>query len=402
MNVDVGIIGGGVAGSALAHVLSRAGVSVALVEREAEFRDRIRGEAIHPWGTREVDRLGLRSLIVSSARGLELPIWQTYRARVKLDPIVWTNLHASIPPVLSVRHVELQNALIEAAGESGAHVFRPATVELGRDARGPVMTVQQDGTTTTVSARLIVGADGSHSATRSWLGGEATRDPTHHYLAGTLVSGLNLDPNAAHHASAPGGFSMIFPQTGGSFRLYFVCLPEEREGLKGANQPQAILDGAARYFPDGLVGDWKPLGPTGFFPNADVVSSIYSGRDAVLIGDAAGANDPSLGHGLALVFRDVRELSDLLTQHEDWSDIPAEFGSRRATYYNVLREHAKWVAAITTEIGPEADALRAQVARAREADPTAGGFAGLFALGPDRLVADEAARRHFLGYDLAS
>ena len=61
--VDVAIIGGGIAGSSLAITLRRQGMNVALVEREPRFRDRIRGEAMHPWGVREVDALGLRPLL---------------------------------------------------------------------------------------------------------------------------------------------------------------------------------------------------------------------------------------------------------------------------------------------------------------------------------------------------
>jgi len=47
---DVIIVGGGLAGSALAGVLAQSGLGVLLVEREARFRDRIRGEVTWPWG----------------------------------------------------------------------------------------------------------------------------------------------------------------------------------------------------------------------------------------------------------------------------------------------------------------------------------------------------------------
>lgn len=402
MKIDVGIVGGGVAGSALALVLARAGVSVAIVERELVFRDRIRGEAIHPWGTREIDRLGLRSLIVDHAGGLELPVWQTYRNRQKQDPFAWTDLHASIPPVLSVRHPDIQNALIAAAADAGAHIFRPATVTLGRTDAGPRMEIHQGDKLTTLAPRLVVGADGSRSATRSWIGGEATRDPIHHYLAGTLIDGIDLPVNAAHHASGFGGFSMVFPQTRDQYRLYFVCLPDERASFQGAGQAEAVVGAASRFFPEGSLDNWTAHGPTGFFPNADIVSSVISGRDCVLIGDAAGANDPSLGHGMALTFKDVRELSGLLLSQSDWDDGLEEFATRRAAYFDVLRQHAIWISRITTETGAEADAARARVARARQLDPAAGGFTALFAMGPDGLVADEAARQHFLGLDLAS
>jgi 2-polyprenyl-6-methoxyphenol hydroxylase-like FAD-dependent oxidoreductase len=399
-SVEVGIVGGGVAGSALALTLARRGVSVAVFERERTFRDRIRGEAIHPWGVRDVDRLGLRELILGPAKAHELPVWQTYRDREKQEPTIWADLFEDSPPELSVRHPELQEALIGAAADAGARVLRPVEVELGRGPQGPTITARHGDTTTRVTSRILVGADGAHSMTRRWLGGTARRDPIHHYIGGTLVTGLDLDPGSAHHASGDGGFAMIFPQTDSKFRVYLVCRPEERAAMQAGDQPDAMMLAAARHFPEDQALAWQAAGPTGFFPNADIVSSLIAGRDAVLIGDAAGANDPCLGHGLSLTFRDVRVLADLLTGDAAWEQVPAIFAADRERYFGVVHEHAKWMSLLTTEIGPQADARRERVARAREVDPTAGGFAAIFALGPDGLVPDEAARRHFLGEDL--
>jgi menaquinone-9 beta-reductase len=56
---DVIVVGGGLAGSALAGVLAQAGLGVLVVEREAGFRDRIRGELTWPWGVAEARELGL-------------------------------------------------------------------------------------------------------------------------------------------------------------------------------------------------------------------------------------------------------------------------------------------------------------------------------------------------------
>ena len=119
----------------------------------------------------------------------------------------------------------------------------------------------------------------------------------------------------------------------------------------------------------------------------------------MLVGDAAGANDPSQGHGLSLAFRDARELRDLLLDGPDWSAAVGAFAERRVAYVAPLRAHARWVGVLTTEQGAEADARRDRVARARETDPSAGGFAGIYAFGPDGLVGDEAARRRFFGDD---
>src|SRR5699024_7073189 len=103
--------------------------------------------------------------------------------------------------------------------------------------------------------------------------------------------------------------------------------------------------------------------------------------------DAAGSNDPSQGHGLSLVFRDIRDLAERLAASDDWTGVPAAFAASRTHDHSVLREHAHWVAPLSTGTGPAIDALRARIEQARALDPTAGGFAGIFATGPAGLVA---------------
>jgi 2-polyprenyl-6-methoxyphenol hydroxylase-like FAD-dependent oxidoreductase len=397
---DVGIIGGGVAGSALALTLAKAGVSVVLVEREAVFRDRIRGEGIHPWGTREIEQLGLSDLIEVAARGKVLPTWRVYRDSVERDPVVWATIGPGAPPVTSVRHVELQNALIAAAQKAGAALYRSAQASLERTADGVRLHIAHDGANTDIDVRLVVGADGSHSATRTWLGGVGTRDPVHHYFAGGLFQGFALDPDAAHHASRDDGFAMVFPQTEGLARLYTVCTIEERERVKSQPVPEVMIERARAVLPDEPFPQWEAAGPAGFFPNAEIVSSLMHGDRAVLVGDAAGATDPSLGHGIALTLRDVRRLSELLLDSVAWESVPAAFAHERRAWFDAIRAHSKWVADINVGVGPAYDALRARVAKAREHDPAAGGWAAIFAFGPDGLVPTDEARAHFLGEDL--
>jgi 2-polyprenyl-6-methoxyphenol hydroxylase-like FAD-dependent oxidoreductase len=140
--------------------------------------------------------------------------------------------------------------------------------------------------------------------------------------------------------------------------------------------------------------------PLGVFPNSPTVASVTHGPNTLLIGDAAGTNDPPQGHGLSLVLRDIRDLAARLAATDHWGDVPAAFAADRARDHDVLRQHAHWIAAYSTGSGPDNAALRARIERAREIDPTAGGFAGIFATGPAGLTADDAARRHFLGNDL--
>ena len=84
---DVIVVGGGLAGSALAGVLTQSGLGVFLVEREARFRDRIRGEVTWPWGVGEALQLGLAKVLQQAGR-VELSAVQLYEDQqlVKTDP----------------------------------------------------------------------------------------------------------------------------------------------------------------------------------------------------------------------------------------------------------------------------------------------------------------------------
>ncbi len=50
MAYDMITVGGGLAGSALAKNLAERGYRVLVLERETRFKDRVRGEQMHPWG----------------------------------------------------------------------------------------------------------------------------------------------------------------------------------------------------------------------------------------------------------------------------------------------------------------------------------------------------------------
>jgi 2-polyprenyl-6-methoxyphenol hydroxylase-like FAD-dependent oxidoreductase len=121
----------------------------------------------------------------------------------------------------------------------------------------------------------------------------------------------------------------------------------------------------------------------------------------VLIGDAAGAADPAGGLGTSLLFRDVRELRDLLLGEREWTAAIAEFAVHRQRYYAVVREFDRWMSQLIADEGAEADRRREAHARAKEQDPILGGFGVIEVQGPDGLVADEAARRLFFGETLA-
>ena len=60
---DIITVGGGIAASSLAMAMAGQGAKVLVLEREKQFKDRVRGEAVVPWGVAEADELGICHLL---------------------------------------------------------------------------------------------------------------------------------------------------------------------------------------------------------------------------------------------------------------------------------------------------------------------------------------------------
>lgn len=398
--VDIAIIGGGVAGSSAAITLQRAGFTTAVIEREPVFRDRVRGEACHPWGVRELIDLQLLPFM-EAAGGRPLPTWTRYEDRRVASTFAWSEAFAGAPPEYGFSHPRLQDVLIDGAREAGSLVYRPARAEIARHGDGWLLQVERDDATTTLHAGFLIAADGKNSSTRKLWGAETIADPAWHQFGGLLVRDVSLDPDSAHQGFHAAGFSMLFPQGNDRWRLYYVCPAEAARAFSGEHRVQAFIEACAATLPAGALEHAQPEGPLAFFPNNHVGTSRINGPRAVAIGDAAGAGDPSQGHGMSLVWRDVRVLRDVLTTFP-LDVVPAEFSRQRRLYEHVLRTHAAWVAPLTTGTDELALALQSQVEHAREADGTALGFTGIFANGPDFLPTDDASRAIFFGEHLTS
>ena len=69
---DLIAVGGGLAGAALARALAQHGRRVLVIEREARFRDRVRGEYLHAWGAIEAHALDLLG-VLSAAGACAVP-----------------------------------------------------------------------------------------------------------------------------------------------------------------------------------------------------------------------------------------------------------------------------------------------------------------------------------------
>ena len=103
----------------------------------------------------------------------------------------------------------------------------------------------------------------------------------------------------------------------------------------------------------------RGIGPLATFASDDIWVDHPYQSGVVLIGDAAAANDPMFGQGMALTFRDVRTLSDHLLATDDWEAACRAYAIEDDAYYHVLHIFSHWFEELFYTTGPAADLMRA-------------------------------------------
>jgi len=330
--VDVVVVGAGIAGSALSAALARAGVSVLALERSREYVDHVRGEYMHPWGVAETQRLGLHDSLIA-AGGSDIVRFVGYDETVAPEEADATafpldTLLPGVPGGLSIGHPTSCRTLEALAVGAGAEVVHGAEVLDMTFGATPSVTYRVDSTERRVDCRVVVGADGRESSVRKRLGVELHRNDPRIFLAGMLVDEVRDWPDG-HSSIGTEGDSMlyVFPQREGTARLYLGFSIEDKTRLAGRDKARTFLDSfRVEAIPDNArVADAVPAGPCAAYPMFDSWTDSPVAEGVVLVGDAAGFSDPTIGEGLSVALRDARMVGDIMLEDDDWA--PARFDS---------------------------------------------------------------------------
>jgi 2-polyprenyl-6-methoxyphenol hydroxylase-like FAD-dependent oxidoreductase len=394
---DVITVGGGLGGAALAKVLAERGVRVLLLEKTREFRDRVRGEALVPWGCEEAERLGLLECL----RPLSNPLrwWDFLVSGERVFRRDIAKAGGSGHCLLSFYHPRMQQALLDAAERAGAEIRREAAVRAIRPGVAP--EVEIDGGEC-LTARLVVVADGRGSALRHRAGFELKRDRERRLFGGVYLENVDASLDVLHTALdlRRARVSYIFPQGHGRVRAYVGEHVENGEKrLQGAAHVESFITASrAIGFPEAFYREAKAAGPLATFDATDEWVEHPYKRGVALLGDAAATSDPTWGQGMALTLRDVRVLADALAADRDWDRAGHEYASAHDAYHSIVHRCDNWYTGLLLELGPEAEVRRAHALPHVLADPERLHDTPIG--GPDRYPADEAARQRFFALDV--
>jgi 2-polyprenyl-6-methoxyphenol hydroxylase-like FAD-dependent oxidoreductase len=383
--VDVVVVGGGIAGSALATALARGGREVLLLERQETYADRVRGEWIAGWGLAEADRLGvLDALLASDAGAGENRTWVFYDENYPPDvaeaaPLDLTTLLPGRPGAMTLSHPATCETLAGRATKAGAAVLRGvADIRVTAGAE-PEVAFAHAGVPMRVRTDLIVGADGRNSSVRHQLGLGLAGDPAPTLGSGLLVSspeGWPAELSAMATVGRTHGY--VFPRRDGVTRLYLEYPVEDSHLYTGPGGNAAFLRAfdnpawpAPQRFPELEV-----LGPFAGYAFHDTWLDGPVPAGAVLVGDAAGFSNPTNGQGLSSALRDARLVAEALLEG---AATPARFEAyvaERTERMRRIRASSLLYGELFGSFGPEAAARRARVMNRVFAEELLGPFLG--------------------------
>ena len=390
-NPEVVIVGAGIGGSALATVLARAGIAVTLLEKSLVHVDHVRGEWLAPWGVAETQRLGLyETLLAAGGHHLARHIAygdDTDPATAEsqlLDMTAFAN--AGFRPPLCMRHPDMCDLLNGEAIKAGAELLRGVTDLQVTAGFAPEVRFRHDRVDRKFNPRIVIATDGRNSVVRSQVGIDQHRDPTHHLMAGMLVDNTVGWPADLQIFGTEARVNFLaFPQSAERVRLYICYGIDERRRFAGPDNQTRFLDAFRLASVPGseYLANGTPSGPCNSYGNEDTWTDVPYAPGVVLIGDAAGHNDPIIGQGLSIAYRDVRIVRDLMLENRDWTpDLFRPYAEERRERMRRLRLTASTFSILSVEFGDRARARRVRVREER--------LRGIFPdLGPAAFVGPE-------------
>jgi 2-polyprenyl-6-methoxyphenol hydroxylase-like FAD-dependent oxidoreductase len=399
--VDVAIVGGGIAGGALAVQLARAGLAVTVLEQSVEFRDGVRGEYIPPWGWGELVRSGLLDTVLrpdGTVTARSVPYGDSMAPLdAEAAALDTTVLVPGAPGMLNLSHPGACRELLTAAAEAGADVVRGVRQVQVAAGTQPAVGWSDGLRERLLRARLVVGADGRNSVVRRQLGVRLAATGPRTFGMGLLVEGLTgWPPDTNSIGTCADVVFAVFPRREGCARVYLFWDKDTPGRFAGSGAGSRAMRRLATLtcFPDeAAFQDARPRPGWATFPMEDTWCRRPHVPGAVLIGDAAGYNDPIAGQGVTIALRDARLVAEALLGEPRWRPgVFEQYATERAERMRRLRATADAIARLRADFTPDGRRRRRAAFERFAADPRARLPIAAAMVGPDVLPPEAFTR----------
>lgn len=321
---DLLIVGGGLAGNCLALALQQTDLNIAIIE--ANTREQLhsspagdRALALAAGTVKMLDALGAWQGIADKATAIknihisDRGHFGKARLSAKREKV------EALGYVINARDIEDHVAALVADGSMVQYC--PARVVGLMSARDQVsVSLKQDDKSLTLSARLLVGADGGNSSIRNLL--EIAQQTTEYgqtALVTTVKSSLPNNNVAYERFTSSGPLAML-PVGDDQCSVVWTRNHQDAKALMAGNEDDFIEQLQADF--GYRLGQLMLTAPRRAFPLTLVrAQNMFSGR-AVIVGNAVHQLHPVAGQGFNLGLRDVVQLAEMiLQQHQEKKDI---------------------------------------------------------------------------------
>jgi len=293
-------------------------------------------EAIEVWDAVAADAQPILDMVVTDSKldDVVRPTFLTFGGEVEEGE--------AFAHMVENRH--LVDALVAKAKELGIDL-RAGSVTGFENAGNAINVALADGET--ISARLLVGADGARSHIRE-RAGIATHGWAYDQSAIVTTVAHERDHNGrAEEHFLPAGPFAILPLTGKRCSIVWTEDTREAERIIALPDDQFHAELEKRF---GLqLGDIAVSGPRRAFPLGLFTARRFIGERLALIGDAAHIIHPIAGQGLNMGLRDVAALAEAIV---DAARLGLDIGAA-----DVLERYQRWRRFDTMTMGVATDGL---------------------------------------------
>lgn len=336
LDVDVAIVGGGMVGASLAAGLVGTGVRVLLIETvpfgasaQPSFDERTTAlgnasrrifEGLSAWEAIEPEAAPIRAIHISDAgrfgsarlvveeQGIDAFGYVVPNRRI--GAALWSRLREAAELTLRVPG-QVENVAIDTAG---AH-----------------LQVSSRGRHESVTARLVVAADGAHSQIRAAAGIEAAALD---YEQVAVVANVACDTphgGIAYERFTPAGPLALLPLADGTRSVVWACRRDDAPRVLALDDAAWLTELQSRF--GWRAGRFVRAGHRASYPLKLTRAASPVATRTVLIGNAAQALHPVAGQGFNLGLRDAAMLAEVIAGSPGDAGAPArleQFAAWRA------------------------------------------------------------------------
>jgi 2-octaprenyl-6-methoxyphenol hydroxylase len=321
------IIGGGPVGWASALAFAQAGIQTVLVARDEPLRDE-RTVALMQGSLAYLDGLGIATRSISDATPLETMRLIDGTSRLIRAPEVNFDANEIGHPffALNVPVNDLVKKIQDVSSSYSNLVHKSGYAKhVGVD-EGARVTLDSE---ETVTADLVVGADGRRSRVREAAGISVQQWDYPQTAIVTHFEHEKPHRNISTEFHTETGPFTLVPLHGNRSSLVCVVSPQEADRLMSLDDPGLIryIEQRSRH----LYGRLSNLGPRQSFPMSSQLADKMATGSTFLVGESGHAFPPIGAQGLNLGLRDVAELAQQMVHwpHASIADIAARYDRKR-------------------------------------------------------------------------